>query len=101
MKVKEESDKAGFKLNIQNTKIKASDPITSWQIDGEKIEKVADLTMLGSKITVDSDCSQEIKNHLLLGRKTMINLVSILKNRDISLQTKLCIIKAMFFPVVV
>ena len=92
--------KAGLKLNIQNTKIKASGPITSWQIDGEKVEAVIDLLYLGSKITVDGDHSHEIKRHLLLGRKAMTNLDSILKSRDISLPTKVCPVKAMFFPAV-
>ena len=88
MKVKEESEKAGLKLNIQKTKIMASDPITSWQIDGKTMETVRDFIFLGSKITVDGDCSHEIKRHLLLGRKAMTNLDSILKNRDITLPTK-------------
>ena len=97
MKVKEESEKVGLKLNIQKNKIMASGPITSWQIDGET---VADFIFLGSKITADSDCSQEIKRCLLLGRKVMTNLDSILKSRDITLPTKVCLVKAMVFPVV-
>ena len=101
MKVKEESEKAGLKLNIQKTKIMASGPITSWQIDGEKMETVAYFIFLGSKITVDSDCSHEIKRHLLLDRKAMTNLDSTLKSRDITLPTNVCIVKAMFFPVVI
>ena len=100
MKVKEESEKVGLKLNIQKTKIMASAPITSWQIDGETVETVADFIFLGSKITVDGDCSHEIKRHFLLGRKVMTNLVSILKSRDITLPTKICLVKAMVFPVV-
>src|SRR5574337_375360 len=100
MKVKEESEKVGFKLNIQKTKIMASGPITSWQIDGETMETVRDLIFLGSKITADGDCSHEIKRHLLLGRKDMINLDSILKSRDITLPTKICLVKAMDFPIV-
>ena len=100
MKVKEESEKAGLKLNIQNTKIMASGPITSWQIDGETMETVTDFILGGSKITAGSDCSHEIKRHLLLGRKAMINLDSILKRRDITLPTKVCLVKAMVFPVV-
>ena len=100
MKVKEESEKVGLKSNIQKTKIMASGPITSWQIDGERIETVADFIFLGSKITADSDCSHEIKRHLLLGRKVMTNLDSIFKSRDITLPTKVCLIKAMVFPVV-
>ena len=100
MKVKEESEKAGLKLNIQKTKIMASGPITSWQIDGETVETVADFIFLGSKITADGDCSHEIKRHLLLGRKIMTNLDSILKSRDITLPTKVCLVKAMVFPVV-
>ena len=99
MKVKEESEKAGLKLNIQKTKIMASSPITSWQIDGETMETVADFIFLGSKITADGDCSHEIKRCLLLWRKTMTNLDSILKNRDITLPTKICLVKAMVFPV--
>ena len=101
MKVKEESEKAGLKLNIQKTKIMASDPITSWQIDGETVETVADFIFLGSKITVDGDCNHEIKRHLLLGRKVMTNLDSILKSTDITLSTKVHLVKAMIFPVVV
>ena len=100
MKVKEESEKVGFKLNIQKTKIMASCPITSWQIDGETMETVTDFILGGSKITADGDCSHKIKKCLLLGRKVMTNLDSILKNRDITLPTKVCIIKAMVFPVV-
>jgi len=90
MKVKEESEKVGLKLNIQKTKIMASGPITSWQIHGETMETVTDFTFLGSKITADDDCSHEIKRRLLLGRKAMTNLDSILKNRDITLSTKVC-----------
>ena len=93
-----ESEKVGLKLNIQKTKIMASSPITSWQIDGEKVETVRDIIFLGSKITADSNCSNEIKRHLLLGRKVMTNLGSILKSRDITLPTK---VKAMVFPVVI
>ena len=100
MKVKEESEKVGLKLNIQITKIMASDPITSWQIDGETEEKVAGLIFLGSKITADGDCSHEIKRHLLLGRKVTTNLHNILKGRDITLSTKVHLVKAMVFPVV-
>ena len=100
MKVKEESEKTGFKLNIQKTKIMASGSITSWQIDGETVETVTDFIFLGSKIAVDSDCSHEIKRCLLLGRKAMTNLDSILKSRDITLQTEVPIVKAMVFPVV-
>ena len=100
MKVKEESEKVGLKLNIQKTKIMAPGPITSWQIDGETVETVADFIFLGSKITADGDCSHEIKRHLLLGRKTMTNLDGILKSRDITLPTTVCLIKAMVFPVV-
>ena len=100
MKVKEESEKAGLKLNIQKTKIIASSPITSWQIDGETMETVTDFIFLSSKITADSDCSHEIKRCLLLGRKTITNLKSVLKIRDITLLTKVCIVKAMVFPVV-
>ena len=100
MKVKEESEKAGLKLNIQNMKIMAYGPITSWQIDGEPIETVRNFIFLGSKITADGDCSQEIKRCLLLGRKAMINLDSILKSRDITLPTKVHLVKAMVFPVV-
>ena len=101
MKVKEESEKVGLKLNIQNTKIMASGPITSWQIDGETVEIVADVIFWGSKITADGDCSHEIKRRLLLGRKVMTNLDSILKSRDITLPTKLHLVKAMVFPIVV
>ena len=97
MKVKEESEKVGLKLNIQKTKVMASDPITSWQIDGET---VSDLIFWGSKITADDDCRHEIKRHLLLGRKVMTNLDSILKSRDITLPTKVHLVKAMVFPVV-
>ena len=100
MKVKEESEKAGLKLNIQKTKIMASGPIPSWQIDGETIETVTRLYFWGSKITADGDCSQEIKRCLLLGRKVMTNLDSILKSRDITLPTKVHLVKAMVFPVV-
>ena len=100
MKVKEGSEKVCLKLNIQKTKIMASGPITSWQIDGETVETVADLIFLGSKITADGDCSHEIKRPLLLGRKVMTNLDSILKSRDITLSTKVCLDKAMVFPVV-
>ena len=100
MKVKEESEKVGVKLNIQKTKFMASGPITSWQIDGETVETVADLILGGSKITADGDCSHEIKRRLLLGRKVMTNLDSILKSRDITLPTKVCLIKAMVFTVV-
>ena len=100
MKVKEESEKAGLKLNIQKTKIMASGPITSWEIDGETVETVSNLIFLGSKITADGDCSHEIKRCLLLGRKIMTNLDSILKSRDITLPTKVCLVKAMIFPVV-
>ena len=100
MKVKEESEKAGLKLNIQKTKIMASSPITSWQIDGETMETVTDFIFLGSKITADGDCSHEIKRRLLLGRKVTTNLDSILKSRDIALPTKVCLVKAMVFPVV-
>ena len=100
MKVKEEGEKIGLKLNIQKTKIMASGPITSWQIDGETVEKVRDFIFGGSKITADVGCSHEIKRRLLLGRKVMTNLDSILKSRDITLSTKVCLIKAMVFPVV-
>ena len=100
MKVKEESEKLGLKLNIQKTKIMASGPITSWQIDGKTVETVADFVFLGSKITADGDCSHEIKRRLLLGRKVMTNLDSILKSRDITLSTKVCLVKAMVFLVV-
>ena len=98
MKVKEESEKVGLNLNIQKTKIMASGPITSWQIDGETVETVADFIFGGSKITADGDCGHEIKKRLLLGRKIMTNLDSILKSRDITLPTKVCLVKAMFFP---
>ena len=100
MKVKEESEKVGFKLNIQTTKIMASGPITSWQIDGETMETVRDFLFLGSKITTDGDCSHEIKRLLLLGRKVMTKLVSILRSRNITLLTKIRLVKAMVFPVV-
>ena len=100
MKVKEESEKVGLKLNIQKTKIMASGPITSWQIDGDTVETVADFMFWGSKITVDGDCSHEIKKRLLLGRKFIINLDSIFKSRDITLPTKILLVKAMVFPVV-
>ena len=100
MKVRGESEKVGLKLNIQKMKIMASGPITSWEIDGEAVETVADFIFLGSKITADSDCSHEIKRRLLLGRKVMTNLDSILKSRDITLPTKICLVKAMVFPVV-
>ena len=95
MKVKEESEKVGLKLNIQKTKIMASDPITSWQIDGETMETVRNFNFLGSKVTADGDCSHEIKRHLLLGRKVMTNLDSILKSRDITLPTKVHLVTAM------
>ena len=101
MKVKEESEKAGLKLNIQKTKIIASSPITSWQIDGEAIETVTDFIVLGSKITADGDCSHEIKRCLLFGRKVMTNQDSILKSRDVTLLTKVHLVKAMVFPVVI
>ena len=100
MKVKEESEKVGLKLNIQKMKIMASGPITSWQIDGETMETVRDFILGGSKITEDGDCSHEIKRHLLLGRKVITNLDSILKSKDITLPTKVCLVKAMVFPVV-
>ena len=100
MKVKEESEKLGLKLNIQKTKIMASGPITSWQVDGETVETVADFIFPGSKITADGDCSHEIKRRLLLGRKVMTNLDSILKSKDIALSTKIRLVKAMVFPVV-
>ena len=100
MKVKEASEKVGLKLNIQKTKIMASSSITSWQIDGETMETVTDFIFLGSKITADGDCSHEIKRCLLLGRKAMTNLDSILKSRDITLPTKICLVKVMVFPVV-
>jgi len=98
MKVKEESEKAGLKLNIHKTKVMASGPITALEIDGGKVETVADFIFLGSKITVDNDCSHEIKTHLLLGRKAVTNLESMLKSRDITLLTKVHIVKAMSFP---
>ena len=101
MKVKEESEKAGLKLNIQKMKIMASGPIISWEIDGEMMETVTDFTFLGSKITEDSDFSHEIKRHLLLGRKVMTNLDSIFKSRDITLPTKVRLAKAMVFPVII
>jgi len=101
MKVKEESEKVGLKLNFQKTKIMVSGPITSWQIDGETVETVADFIFLGSKITADGDCSHEIKKRLLLGRKVMTNLDSIFKSRDITLSTKVCLVKAMVFPLVI
>ena len=100
MKMKEESEKAGLKLNIQKTKILASGPITSWQIDGETVETMRDFIFLGSKITADGDCSHEIKRRLLLGGKAMTNLDSILKSRDVTLPTEVCLVKAMVFPVV-
>ena len=100
MKVKEESEEVGLKLNIQKTKIMASGLITSWQIDGETMERVTDFIFLGSKITADGDCSHEIKRHLLLGRKAMTNLDSILKSRVITLLTKVCLVKTMVFPIV-
>ena len=100
MKVKEESEKVGLKLNIQKTKIMASGPITSWEIDGETVETVSDFIFLGSKITADGDCSHEIKRCLLLGRKVTTNLDSILKSRNITLPTKVRLVKAMVFPVV-
>ena len=100
MKVKDESEKVGLKLNIQKTKIMASGPITSWEIDGETVETVTDFIFLGSKITADGDCNHEIKRCLLLGRKTMTNLDSLLKSRDITLLTKVCLVKATGFPVV-
>ena len=101
MKVEEESEKAGLKLSIQKTKVIASGPITSWQIDGETMETVSDFIFLGSKIPADGDCSHEIKRRLLLGRKVVTNLDTIFKSRDITLPTKVCPIKAMVFPVVV
>ena len=100
MKVKEESEKVGLKLNIQKTKVMASSPSTSWEIDGETVETVSDFIFWGSKITADGDCSHEIKRCLLLGRKVMTNLDSILKSRNITLRTKVCLVKAMVFPVV-
>ena len=100
MKVKEESEKAGLKLNIQKIKIMASGLVTSWQIDGETVETVSDFIFLGSKITADGDCNHKIKRHLLLERKSMTNLDSILKIRDITLPTKVCLVKVMVFPIV-
>ena len=100
VKVKEESEKVGLNLNIQKTKIMVSGPITSWEIDGETVETVSDFVFLGSKITADGDCSHEIKRCLLLGRTVMTNLDSIFKSRDITLPTKVCLVKAMVFPVV-
>ena len=100
MKVKEESEKVGLKLNIQKTKIMASSPITSWEIDGETVETVSGFIFWGSQITADGDCSHEIKRRLLLGRKAMTNLDSILKSRDITLPAKVCLVKALVFPVV-
>ena len=100
MKVKEESEKVGFKFNIQKTKIITSGPTSSWEIDGETVETVSDFIFGGSKITADSDCSHEIKRHLLLGRTVMPNLDSILKSRNITLPTKVCLVKAVVFPVV-
>ena len=100
MKLKEERDKVGLKLNIQKTKIMASGPITSWEIDMETVETVAEFTFLGSKITADGDCNHGIKRHLLLGRKVMTNLNSILRSRDIALPTNVCLVKAMVFTVV-
>ena len=101
MKVKEESENVGLKLNIQKKEIMAYGPITSWQIDGETVETVSDFIFLGSKITADGDCSHEIKRRLLLGRKIMTNFDSILKSRDITLPTKVCLVKAMVFPVTI
>ena len=100
MKVKEESEKVGLKFNVQKMKIMASGPITSWQIDGEIMERGTEFIFLGSKITADDDCSHEIKKHLLLGRKTMTNLDRVLKSKDSNLPTKVCVVKAMIFPVV-
>ena len=100
MKVREESEKVGLKLNIQKTKITASGRITSWEIDGETVETVSDFILGGSRITTDGDCSHEVKIHLLLGRKVMTNLDSIFKSRDITLPTRVCVVKAMLFPVV-
>ena len=100
MEIKEESEKVGFKINIQKTKIMASGPITSWQIDGETVETVSDFILGGSKITADGDCSHEIKRHLLLGRKAMTNLDGMLKSRDITLPTQVCLVKPTVFPVV-
>ena len=101
MKVKEEREKVGLKFNVLKTKIMAASPITSWEIDGETVETMVDFIFLGSKITADGDCSHEIKRHLLLGRKFMTNLESILKSRDITVSTKVHLVKAMVFPVVV
>ena len=101
MKVKEETEKAGLKFNIQKTKIMASSPITSWQIDGETMQTMTDFIFLDFKITADGDCSHEIKRHLLFGRKAMTNMVSILKSRDVTLPTKVHLVKAMVFPVVI
>ena len=101
MRVKEESENAGLKINILKNKIMPSGPITSWQIDGEKVEAVTDFIFLGSKITTDGDCSHEMKRHLLLGSKAMTNLDGVLKSRNITLQIKVCIVKAMIFPVVI
>ena len=98
MKVEEESEKVGLKLNIQKTKIRASSPITSWEIDGKTMETVTDFIFGGSKITADGDCSHEIKRHLFLGRKVMTNLDSIFKSRDVTLPTKVCLVKVMLFP---
>ena len=100
MKVKEENEKVGLKLNIQKTKIMASGPITAWQIDGETVETVSDFIFWGSKITADGDCNHEIKRCLLLGKKVMTSLDSIFKSRDITLPTKICLVKAMVFPVI-
>ena len=100
MKVKDESEKVGLKLNMQKTKILASGPVTSWQIDGETVETVADFIFLGSKIIADGDCSHELKRRIVLGRKVMTNLDSILKSRDITFPTKVCLVKAVVFPVV-
>ena len=100
MKVKEESEKVGLKLNIQKTKIMASSPITSWEIDGERVETVSDFILGGSKISADGDCSHEITRRLLLGRKVLTNLDNILKSRDITVSTKVCLVRAMVFPVV-
>ena len=100
MKVKEETENIGLKLNIEKSKIMASGPITSWEIDGETVETVSDFILMGSKITADGDCSHEIKRSLLLGRKVMTNIDSTLKSRDITLPTKVCLVKAMVFPVV-
>ena len=98
MKVKEKSEDAGLKLNIQKMKIMTSGPITSWQIEGESVKAMSDILFLGSQVTADGDCSHEIKRHLLLGRKAMTNLDSILKSRDITLPTKVCLVRAMVFP---